>query len=416
MEDCARRAFALLQKIGFERVSGTPEELRAARILLDEARALGVQAELEPFCVRDGAVSAAAFTVLEPFEKAYPVSGYLRSAPAEARELEFLYAEDMTDANLTAAKGKLVLINGRLQYEGLEKLQKAGAAGVMTFSGGLYDEPDKTDLEIRKLRPLLTDAFGDMLALNLRAADALALVRDGARRVRVTVRSEQVERQSHNVCAVLPGARLPEEIVSFGAHYDSVLFSAGVYDNGAGAVILMELLRHFAAHPPARTLHFNWYGSEEQGLLGSKYHAQAHQGDLARHRLMINVDVAGAVLGSERAVVTGEQRLEQYVDSMMREAGLPVVVSRDIYSSDSIPFAEQGVPAVNFGRFAAPGGAAIHSRYDRLDALSPDALASTLRVARTFADRVVNAAVFPFERIIPDDIAEKVDKYLKKKK
>ena len=30
----------------------------------------------------------------------------------------------------------------------------------------------------------------------------------------------------------------------------------------------MELLRYFAAHRPARTMKFNWFGSEEQGLLG----------------------------------------------------------------------------------------------------------------------------------------------------
>lgn len=93
--------------------------------------------------------------------------------------------------------------------------------------------------------------------------------------------------------------------MSFGAHYDSVLFSTGAYDNMSGSVIIMELLRYFAANPPRRTLKFNWFGSEEQGLLGSKAYVAAHEAELEKHRLMVNVDMAGPVLGSEHIFIMG---------------------------------------------------------------------------------------------------------------
>ena len=67
---------------------------------------------------------------------------------------------------------------------------------------------------------------------------------------------------------------------SFGGHYDSVYFSSGVHDNLSGSVIVLELLRYFAAHPPRRTLRFCWFGSEEQGLLGSKAYVKAHADEL----------------------------------------------------------------------------------------------------------------------------------------
>ena len=65
--------------------------------------------------------------------------------------------------------------------------------------------------------------------------------------------------------------------MSFGAHYDSVDFSKGVYDNGAGSVINMEILRYFKENPPKRTLKFMWYGSEEIGLEGSWAYVKAHK-------------------------------------------------------------------------------------------------------------------------------------------
>lgn len=69
-------------------------------------------------------------------------------------------------------------------------------------------------------------------------------------------------------------------------------FSHGVYDNGAGSVILMELARHYKQNPPKRNLTFCWYGSEECGLLGSKAYVAAHKDELKDVQLMVNVDVA----------------------------------------------------------------------------------------------------------------------------
>ena len=37
---------------------------------------------------------------------------------------------------------------------------------------------------------------------------------------------------------------------------------------------------------------------------------------------------------------------------------------QDTYSSDSIPFADNGIPGINVTRFGVPGTAYIHNRYD----------------------------------------------------
>ena len=186
----------------------------------------------------------------------------------------------------------------------------------------------------------------------------------------------------------------------------------------SGSVILMELLRYFAAHRPDRTLKFNWYGSEEQGLLGSKAWVAAHENELDKHVLMINVDVAAATLGHNKAPVLATDAAVGYVDALMREMGVACETKLDIYSSDCIPFADRGVPAINLCRFGAPGANYIHDRRDNLASgyIDEHSLDITLRQALYLTQRVANAAFFPIERKISDEIRDKVDEYLFKKK
>jgi len=196
-----------------------------------------------------------------------------------------------------------------------------------------------------------------------------------------------------------------------------VYFSTGVYDNMSGSVILMELLRYFSVHKPARTLKFNWYGSEEQGLLGSKAWVKAHQEELDKHVLMINVDVAGPILGSNSAPILATDAVTGYMDGMIREFGIACDVKSDIYSSDCIPFADQGVPAINLIRGGAAGASFIHDRRDNLKNhfMDAKALDITLQLALKVSQRLVNADVFPIEKKISDEIKSKVDEYLFKK-
>ena len=181
--------------------------------------------------------------------------------------------------------------------------------------------------------------------------------------------------------------------------------------------MIMEILKYFAAHRPQRTMKFNWYGSEEQGLLGSKAWTAAHKDELDKHVLMINVDVAAPILGTNAAPVLGTPASVGYVDALMREAGVPCEVKLDIYSSDCIPFADNGVPAVNFCRFGPMGAGFIHDRRDNLKSkyLSEAALDITLQQVLVFAKRVDSAIVFPIARELCDEIKGKVDKYLFKK-
>lgn len=416
MEICGKREMELLEKIGFTRIAGSPEEEKAAQILKEECDKLGVPAIIQPFEIEQGIVEEATLEILEPFQQEIPVTGYqcAQNTPEEGLEAPFLYVENADDVSLSDARGKIVLVNGYMRVPLFQKLMKAGVAGIVTMEGQLRDKREETDLSTRKLRRTLR-AFGNVPMVHTRVLDAIDMVRKGACKARLVLKGRTEEWTSHNVIATVLGTEKPEEIVSFGAHYDSVDFSKGVYDNGAGSVINMEVLRYFAENPPKRTLKFMWYGSEEIGLEGSWAYVKAHKEELEAHKLMINVDVGGPVLGVDRITATAEKALASYLEYFVKIHGFAAEVKQGIYSSDSIPFADSGVPGVNFSRDGAPGAAYIHDRFDTLSFLSAEMLEKTTRIVLEFGKEMANAALVPVERKIPQNIVEDVEKYLYKK-
>ena len=403
MEICGKREMELLEKIGFTRIAGSPEEEKAAQILKEECDKLGVPAIIQPFEIEQGIVEEATLEILEPFQQEIPVTGYqcAQNTPEGGLEAPFLYVENADDVSLSDARGKIVLVNGYMRVPLFRKLMKAGVAGIVTMEGQLRDKREETDLSTRKLRRTLR-AFGNVPMVHTRVLDAIDMVRKGACKARLVLKGRTEEWTSHNVIATVLGTEKPEEIVSFGAHYDSVDFSKGVYDNGAGSVINMEVL-------------FMWYGSEEIGLEGSWAYVKAHKEELEAHKLMINVDVGGPVLGVDRITATAEKELASYLEYFVKIHGFTAEVKQGIYSSDSIPFADSGVPGVNFSRDGAPGAAYIHDRFDTLSFLSADMLEKTTRIVLEFGKEMANAALVPVERKIPQNIVEDVEKYLYKK-
>jgi len=405
----AKRAFSLLKKIGFTRMGGTEEELAAAKILAEEVKSIGGQARIEEFDVNAQTIKTQKMFAdgVEYEVVAYGNSG---STPKEGLTAPFYYMEFFdNDIAKFEAKGKIVLTNSYMSLATYKSLADTGCVGFITFGGDVLDKKTNSDLMTRELRQPLKD-YKTLPGVNMRAADAMKLVKQKPKNITICIEQDEFKSKSRNVIAEIPGDL--EETVVFTAHYDSVNFSKGVYDNGSGSVLLMEMYRHYLKNHPRRTLRFIWTGSEERGLLGSKSYIATHEKDLEKIVLCINVDVGAPVLGIERILVTAEESLTHAIDYMAKELGYAIQVKTDIYSSDAIPFADKGIPGVNFMRDGALGCNHIHDRNDTMFYLSSDALKSTGEFLEKFADRYINSYVFPVPRKIPDDIKKKVDKYL----
>lgn len=89
--------------------------------------------------------------------------------------------------------------------------------------------------------------------------------------------------QGYNVVAEIPGTdkKLKSELVMLGGHLDSWHGATGATDNGAGCIVMMEVVRILEATglKPKRTIRIALWSGEEEGLLGSKGYAKNHFGD-----------------------------------------------------------------------------------------------------------------------------------------
>lgn len=134
-----------------------------------------------------------------------------------------------------------------------------------------------------------------------------------------------------NIIAEITGsdAKLKDEVVMIGAHFDSWHSASGATDNGAGSAVMMEVMRIIKASglKPKRTIRIALWGGEEQGYLGSMAYAENHYGkvkettrkkEVEKISAYINMDngagqMRGLYLQGNEAVKTiFEEMLEPY--------------------------------------------------------------------------------------------------------
>lgn len=409
MKNDAKYQIDFLNSLSFNRYGGTADEERAAKLILSEIEKLGGKAEIEEFEIQNYAMHEASLEVTEPYYKKIEVNGVGRSGSTNGPvEAELFYAEGGEEENFIGAEGKIVLIN-TLAKAPYERLVKSGALGFIVFSGRYHDDRNATDLDRRMLRPVLTDKFGAIPGLCLRTEDAIALLKDGAKKVRFLVRGDNETHISRNVTAYIEGSGKSEEEFLFTAHYDSTPYGLGAWDNASGSANILCLYRHFLRHRPVHPMRFIWCGSEEQGLLGSRAYVAAHPEEVKRMLLCLNFDMTGTVVGSHRLMVTGNSEIDHYIKFLAKETGYITKFCDDVHHSDSAPFANAGVPGIGFMRDGQAGG---HSRFDIPWPLCGERLAECTDYAKALVTRLDAAKSFPFDRKIDDEMAAKVKTYV----
>ncbi|MBQ9511290.1 MAG: M20/M25/M40 family metallo-hydrolase [Clostridia bacterium] len=416
MDISGNRMYQTLKKFDFVRLSTYEGETKAAEMLCDMLREIGVEPTVETFKAPHYEVKTAKLEVTEPFKKEYTVTGYgfSGSTAEEGIETDFTYVDGFDELDLLDVKGKIVLFCGGINASGFEKLIKAGAVALIGVGGNWLDKKGEYDLDERMLRPAMIEK-GVLPTVCIHINDAQQMIEKGASRVHLTLVQDEGEADSRNVITEIKGTERSDEVIVFTAHYDSVVFSHGIFDNLTGVVTLLEMARHYAKNAPKRTVRFIFTGSEERGLLGSKAYVAAHEDLLENIRLCVNVDMTGPLLGRDCARVTGEEALVHAISYISKEIGFPAAVWQDIYSSDGIPFADKGIPAINFLRQAAGGFSQIHCRHDVISRLNAKTLAATAQFVEIVCDRFINSVVFPIDRKMPDNMVERVNKYLGKK-
>ena len=95
-----------------------------------------------------------------------------------------------------------------------------------------------------------------------------------------------------NTIAEIKGSEKPDEYVILSAHFDSWDGATGATDNGTGTLVMMEAMRILKKmYPnPKRTILVGHWGSEEQGLNGSRAFVEDHPEIVKNMQALFNQD------------------------------------------------------------------------------------------------------------------------------
>lgn len=169
---------------------------------------------------------------------------------------------------------------------------------------------------------------------------------------------------SHNVVGKITGAKRPDEVVLYSAHWDHLGVGPadargdriynGALDNASGTAALIELARQFATGPkPERTVAFVAVTAEEKGLLGSAYYAAHPVFPLAKTVADLNLDGL-QIAGPARDISVqgnGKSTLEAMIAAAAAKQGRtftpdPHLEAGHFYRADHFSLAKVGVPSI----------------------------------------------------------------------
>ena len=398
----------LFADTAYIRTGGSKEELKCAEYLKEKCEELGLEAHLESFEVNMAEIKKASLVIdgVEIEAKAYKGCG------CHEVEAPFYYLRTDDAWSLSQCKGKIVMVDGYLRFWLYQDLVKNGAVGFITYDGNA-NFADK-DIDQRELREQLSKENGKIPGFNINAKQAVELIKNNVQTVKMVIEQEEYKGVSHNVVATLPGE--VDETIVCTAHYDSTSLSLGAYDNMSGSIALIGLAEYFKNKPHKYGLTLVFCGSEERGLLGSKAYVADHKEELDKMLLNVNIDMIGCIMGNFLACCTTEEKLVHYIEYFSRIEGFDMKARQDVYSSDSTSFADNGVPGLSFCRWAPTNTASFHNSYDTVAVMSAEQMDKDMAFINAFVDAMANAKVCPVAKEIPENMKEKIDIYLARKR
>ncbi|OBX23894.1 M20/M25/M40 family metallo-hydrolase [Bizionia algoritergicola] len=168
-----------------------------------------------------------------------------------------------------------------------QALEKAGAAGIITSYWSKAFGSNKIFSARTEKIPTVDIELEDYTML-------YRLAEYGSKpRVKIVAESKDLGvATNYNTIAEIKGSEKPDEYVIMSAHFDSWDGGTGATDNGTGTLVMMEALRILKkVYPnPKRTILVGHWGSEEQGLNGSRAFVEDHPEIVKNIQAVFNQD------------------------------------------------------------------------------------------------------------------------------
>ncbi len=335
-----------------------------------------------PLSVAPIEATGAVLWLADPADTTIDIRGRIVAAPLRAPAPSAIRPYSYpTSARYAAAA--IAGTMARLSRRGATAILLVADPSVDSAFGSLAVQRERGDYDVDRAVPRAagaSDRVAPPAALGAGATPAIMVRAELGARLQqgtdaaLSIRLERFETPSVNVIGALRGtdAALRNEFLLYSSHQDangvrlltpgdSVL--AGADDNASVSVAEFAAARAFVAQRPKRSILFVHHGSEERGLLGSRYHAAHPVVPLTQIVAVLNGDMIGrnhpdtaTLLGTQpphrnstelvamalRANdATGRFVLDTLWDRPTHPEGW-------YFRSDHLPYARMGVPALMY--------------------------------------------------------------------
>src|SRR3954470_5581346 len=176
--------------------------------------------------------------------------------------------------------------------------------------------------------------------------------------------------QQWNTVAEIKGSERPGQRVILGAHLDSWDLGTGSTDNGTGSMVVLETARAVTRSglKPKRSIRFILFSGEEQGLLGSRAYAAAHQNEADSIQAVLVLDNGtGAITGQALQGRTDLEGLWKQLLAPVASLKADSVHDANKGGTDHLSFLPYGVPGFNFDQLERGYDHTHHSQTDTYD-------------------------------------------------
>jgi carboxypeptidase Q len=425
----------LADRIG-PRLTGSPKLDQASHWTLDQFKALGLDAHLEPWTIANGWTRGPATGhVIAPTEQALTLAtaGWSPSTSGPARgQVVGIGIKKLDDLKQYAGKlkGAIVLLDRpgetegpsnpmltayaesnlpldhpksmllqdyrgrfRLLQDEVKFLKDEGATAILIASEKWYGMMNMSTGMSRQYQPApLPNAYisRESATLLWRLLDAGPVEAEISIQGTLTGKPVTV----YNTVAEIKGTEKPDEVVIIGGHLDSWDLGTGATDNGTGSMAVLAAARALVKSgvKPKRTIRFVLFTGEEQGLNGSRAYVAAHKDEMAKISGVLVHDT-----GTGKVLTIGLMHNYGLRETMGRvlyplatdkSIGLAEPSLRSEGGSDHVPFDAEGVPASWCIQEVANYEKDHHSQNDTLDRVKWGDLAEGAQVLAVYAYNV----------------------------